>query len=471
MIDMKSVRKVAATTVALLLAACGGGGGDGGDDGVGGSSPSLTITQPLDGSLAMTRVPIDVRCVDDRPRCEVDVRYYNEYCTGQGCTIWVRDYSEVLARGTGGLATTLDLAPYVGSEAGLEFRATDSAGQITTVSRTIHVELPGQLTPITTVGGDIADFDGTRLLYFVHDAAGDHPAIFTLSLGVTETIPLEDGWAVYPHSSLSPYSDARLTPDGAVFRAEGPGGEYRVFLWRSGTLTPLPNSEKVWEVFVAGPFAIWQNGVLDPVVYRVDTRTGASEVVEPYTSSADVAADGTVVFVDRDGRLISDQAGQRTILASDARDPKIDGTSVAFTTIANPSNIFIRTRSLSLIVGGAAPISLNVPTMTSTNYAPQLAGGWVAFLDTAGQPNPEVYRRDPQGTISRITDFGGGLLERLAPNGDAMVYRGGARWLSRGTTLTRIYSGSVFETRSYWFNGQWYIAMGATLVSVDTSGL
>jgi len=95
----------------------------------------------------------------------------------------------------------------------------------------------------------------------------------------------------------------------------------------------------------------------------------------------------------------------------------------------------------------------------------------VAFLNTAGQPNPQVYRRDPQGTISRITDFeGGGLLERLAPNGDAMVYRGGARMLSRGTTLTPI-SGSVWEGRSYWFSGHWYITIGATLLSVDTTGL
>jgi hypothetical protein len=30
--------------------------------------------------------------------------------------------TKVLARGTGGLATTLDLSPYAGSQAGLEFR-------------------------------------------------------------------------------------------------------------------------------------------------------------------------------------------------------------------------------------------------------------------------------------------------------------------------------------------------------------
>jgi hypothetical protein len=51
-----------------------------------------------------------------------------------------------------------------------------------------------------------------------------------------------------------------------------------------------------------------------------------------------------------------------------------------------------------------------------------------------------------------------------------MVYRGGARMLSRGTTLSPI-PGSVVDTRSYWFDGQWYIAIGATLVSVDTRGL
>jgi hypothetical protein len=480
MSDMESVRKVAATTVALLIAACGGSGGDGGDGGGSGgggpdSSPSLTITQPLDGALAMTTLPIDIRCVDDRPGCEVDVRYYHDYCTGRGCTVDVRDYSEVLARGMGGLATTLDLDGIArGPEQGLEFRATDSAGQITTVTRRVFVAGPDpRLTPISTVGGDIADFDGTRVLYFVEDAAGDHPAIYTPSLGVTETIPLEDGWAVYPFRRLSPYSDARLTPDGALFRAERPSevfvqlpagaARHQVFLWRSGTLTALPNSENAGEIAVAGRFGIWENGVINAALYRVDTRTGESEVVEPYTqSTADVAADGTVVFALPSGQLVSDRAGQRTSLASRGSDPKIDGTSVVFSTSG----------SLSLIVGGAAPISLDVPSMTSAGYSPQLAGGWVAFLNTAGQPNPQVYRRDPEGTISRITDFatGGGLLERLAPNGDAMVYRGGARMLSRGTTLTPI-SGSVWEGRSYWFDGQWYITIGATLLSVDTSGL
>ena len=483
---MKSVQKVAATTVALLIAACGGSGGDGGDSGGSGgggpdSSPSLTITQPLDGALAMTTLPIDVRCVDDRPRCEVDVRYYHDYCTGRGCTVDVREYSEVLARGTAGLATTLDLEGIArGPEQGLEFRATDSAGQIATVSRRVFVARPDpRLTPISTVGGDIADFDGTRLLYFVEDAAGAHPAIYTPSLGVTETIPLEDGWAVYPFRGLSPYSDARLTPDGALFRAERPtevfvqlpagSARRQVFLWRSGTLTALPNSENVGDIAVAGRFGIWEIG---PALHRVDTRTGESEVVEPQTrSGADVTADGIVVFVDRYGQLVSDRAGQRTILAIDAGDPHIEGTSVVFTATTSPSNVYASTKSLLLIVGGAAPISLGVPNTTSAGYAPQLAGGWVAFLNTAGQPNPQVYRRDPGGTISRITDFeGGALFERLAPNGDAMVYRGGARMLSRGTTLTPI-SGSVWEGRSYWFSGHWYITIGATLLSVDTSGL
>jgi hypothetical protein len=480
---MVSAQKFATTAVALLIAACGGSGGDGGDSGDSGgggpdSSPSLTITQPLDGALAMTTLPIDVRCVDDRPRCEVDVRYYHDYCTGRGCTVDVREYSEVLARGTAGLATTLDLEQIArGPEQGLEFRATDSAGQITTVSRRIFVaKSDPRLAPITTVGGDIVDFDGTRVLYLAEDAAGAHPAIYTPSRGVTETIPLEDGWAVYPFRKLSPYSDARLTPDGALFRAERtaevfvqlPAGAARqqVFLWRSGTLTALPNSENAGDIAVARSFAIWENGVISAALYRVDTRTGESEVVEPHTqSTADVAADGTVVFVDQSRQLVSDRAGQRTLLAVGASDPRIDGNSVAFRT--SPGTI----GSLLLIVDGAAPISLNLPTMISAGYSPQLAGGWVAFLNTAGQPNPQVYRRDPEGTISRITDFeGGALLERLAPNGDAMVYRGGARMLSRGTTLTPI-SGSVWEGRSYWFSGHWYITIGATLLSVDTTGL
>jgi hypothetical protein len=476
MTNIALVRTVAATAVALLIAACGGSGGDGGGgdavDSVPGSTPSLTITQPLDGSLALTTVPIDVRCVDDRPGCQVDVRYYTEYCTGRGCTVDVREYSDVLARGTAGLATTLDLAAFAGSQGqdfGLEFRATDSGGQVTTESRTVYVELPGQLIPTITVGGDIADFDGTRVLYFTHDAAGDHPAIYSLSLGVTEIIPLEDGWDVSWFRGLAPYNEARLTPDGAVFRADRLGGEDRVFLWRSGTLTPLPNSESAYELFVAGSFAIWPNGVIQAPLYRVDTRTGVSELVEPsIRSNADVAADGTVVFIDQYGRLIRERAGQRTLLVgANASEPRIEGSSVAFTTASSGR------RSLSLILDGAAPILL-AETLAPVTYGAQLAGGWVAFQDTAGQAHPQVYRRDPQGTLSRITDFPDpltGILERLAPNGDAMIYRGSGRYLSRGTTLTRIYSNDSFETRSYWFDGQWYISMGATLARVDTSGM
>jgi hypothetical protein len=475
---IERVRKIAATAVALLIAACGGSGGDGGGgdavDGVPGSTPSLTITQPLDGSLALTTVPIDVRCVDDRPGCQVDVRYYTEYCTGRGCTVDVREYSDVLARGTAGLATTLDLAAFAGSQQGqdfgLEFRATDSGGQVTTESRTVYVELPGQLTPIRTVGGDIADFDGTRLLYFTSEKGGDHPAIYSLSTGVTEIIPLDDGWDVSWFRGLAPYNEARLTPDGAVFRADRLGGDDAVFLWRSGTLTLLPNSESAYELFVAGPFAIWPNGVINSPLYRVDTRTGVSELVEPsIRSRADVAADGTVVLIDQYGRLISDRAGQRTILVgANAGEPRIEGSSVAFNTVANSR------RSLWLMLNGAAPILLVETSSSVTLSSTQLAGGWVAFTDNAPVTSPpQVYRRDPQGTISQITHFAdlGGILERLAPNGDAMIYRGSGRYLSRGTTLTRIRSNDSFDTRTFWFDGQWYIAMGATLARVDTSGM
>jgi hypothetical protein len=194
-----------------------------------------------------------------------------------------------------------------------------------------------------------------------------------------------------------------------------------------------------------------------------------SELVEPsIRSRPDVAADGTVVFIDQDGRLISDRAGQRTVLVgANASEPSIEGSSVAFNTVANFR------RSLWLMLNGAAPLLL-VETSSSVTLGAQIAGAWVAFQDTAGQAHPQVYRRDPWGTILRITDFAdplGGILERLAPNGEAMIYRGSGRYLSRGTTLTRIYSNDSFETRSFWFERQWYIAMGATLVRVDTSGM
>ena len=187
--------------------------------------PELTVLKPLNESVALGTLPVDIRCKDDLPGCVVEV--------------WSRrniDRPTLLAEAPTALATTVDLTESIGNPVWLALRSRDSAGQVTGRDIRVYVESPARLAIVTEVPGTILDADATRLLFREPQATGGRLAIYDRATSVTETISLPSGMEIEPNDSYS-----YLTPSGAVFLATG-----GLHVWRQGALTEIPESSMFW---------------------------------------------------------------------------------------------------------------------------------------------------------------------------------------------------------------------------------
>ena len=408
--------------------------------------PTVRITSPANDSVVLSTLAIDVTCVDDFP----------------GCQVLVESQGELLAEGAGGVVATLDLSRWSGREISVGFNSYDSRGQRALVSRKIFVETSPRLSRVITYPGRILDFDGDRVLTL---EAGDpqQPSTHSLSVLTREPIPWPSGWYVNEGFSW-------LTPTGAILGALGGftspiRPQLGVHLWRDGLLTAL-TSDCCAGSIVAGDYAVFDNG---PGLYRVNTVSGMSTLVTTANRwPVAVAADGTVIFTNLDDHLVRDRAGQQMVLADEPLrahiNPHTNGQTVIYTQRAAQGGY-----ATAVISGSGAPELLTPFRSVLSECYCAIAGDWLVFSDAGAQGQRQVFKRNPQGTITQITDFlASSTIDRLAGNGDVMFTSGGQRYLSRGTALIPI-SGPT--GKSYWVNDAWYIAMGATLLAVDTSDL
>lgn len=98
----------------------------------------------------------------------------------------------------------------------------------------------------------------------------------------------------------------------------------------------------------------------------------------------------------------------------------------------------------------------------------QLSGGWAGYTDLGNVGQLHVFTRSPQGIVMRRTDFGSdSYLDRLADNGEVMIFGRGLRYLGRGGGLVEL---SSADGRGYWLNGAWHVTLGRVLLSVDDPG-
>jgi hypothetical protein len=378
-----------------------------------------------------------------------------------------------LAEGVGGIVANIDVSRWSGQSVGLLFRIFDSAGQVTEVDRKIFVETSSRLSPVLTVGGEIIDVDSMRVLT---KEASTRISIYHRSTTAVEPIAWISGL---------PIEAAQLTPTGAVIRGRDPYSYYEVpyqYLWRAGvreTLVPRGTTSSYQDggsssFAVAGDYVVI--AALAPSgVYRVNTVTGESLLVTTTrTGSPTVAPDGTVIVADY-GQLIRYRNGQQTVLLNDPdysfgnMVTDSDGDTVVYLQeVRRPS---YPQHFGASILEGTAPPALLTPVVRYNGLLPQhqLAGDWLVYSGWGTQQQRHLFRRDPQRTVTRITDFAASSnLERLADNGDVMLTAGNARYLSRGSALVPVSSAAG---RSYWIDGAWYVAIGSTLLAVDTSDI
>ena len=418
--------------------------------------PVLTVIAPLNDSVALPTLPVDIRCTDDLPGCVVEVRV-------QLVDQWVAYRHVLIGRAPGGLLGPVDLSRWIGETIPLVLRAQDSAGQQTNVQRQVFVESPARLTVLTEVPGKIVDADDTRLLFVETTTAGDRIAIYTRATALTESISMPDGRTVNA-------GDAYLTPSGAIFVTHaGKVTTSRLYLWRSGALTDLAYPDSAHSIAVSGDYAIWSEGT---ILRRLNMVTGAQELVSSNANNwgNSVVDDGTVVFGTLDThQIVRDRSGTQTALTSDTTQlhsfPVTDGSGVV---CARQDPCCTDPQYDIVLIADGSSIALTPERdlwLTPTrDYS--ITNGWVAYTDVGALQQLHVFTRSPEGVITRHTDLStSSVIDWLAGNGEVMVINGNQRFFSRGNGMVPV---SSYYGESYWLNGAWHVAIGRALLAVDT---
>jgi PKD repeat protein len=404
--------------------------------------PQLTVTQPVDGSVAFGTLPIDASCSDD-----------------SFCMIEVRVDGTMVSFATGVLTRQITLTTPVNSTAHIDIVARDER-QTTSAERTIHHEDPARLNTVTVVPGEILDACGTRVMYVTPGTTGDRLLIRDTATGNEEEIPAL-GRSVRA-------ARAFLLSNGAVFESSpAGGGTLSASLWRLGALTDL-GAITADTLSVSGDFAIFNTG---STLRRLEATSGAIDVVtttgEPVNNA--VGTDGTVVFwgAGPAHQLFRYRSGSVTALSNAPTQshawPLTDGDNTVFRKSVPNQNVY----NIALLEGTTETSLASGLTSTPqphTDYA--IANGWVAFTSPGAQLQKHVHVRSPDGTAQQRTIFStSSRIDTLRGNGDIMVVNQTRRYFSDGVNFIPI---SYAAGESYLLNDRWHVAIRGTLLEVNT---
>jgi hypothetical protein len=394
--------------------------------------PTISMTAPLRNTVARPQIRLDADCTDDGPAG----------CTSLVARVWNADLGnnpQTVASGTTGIHTSVSLAAWEGMRVRVEFRATDSRGQVRTVADTAFVESSTALTEIASAGSRVWDVDLGRVLF--SDTAGS----VYLRAGSTETL-LAPG--VTPRV-------ARLHPQGAIF------GGGRVYDWR-GTLVDLGTLSSQLEV--SGSWAIWNNSARD--LFRRDLAAGTHVQLsaDAFNIGNDVTESGVVVYTTGgQGTSPSDEgydvyrfdgSGTTRITAdADATAwnvyPVTDGTNVVYRTTAQGGSTSLQPGHIALWRDGVETLLTTVARDVQPRRDYDATNGWVAFTERDAGSILQIYTRAPDGTVRRATSVGSSAsLRGLGPDGTVLYASGGSVYAIRAP-----YSGAPVRIANDWSFG------------------
>ncbi len=398
--------------------------------------PVLTVTAPLDQTVARPQVHLAASCTDDDPA---------------GCSLQVSVGGVVVATGHDSLVQDLSLAGLDESWTTLHFVAIDSAGQQAAADVAVAVESSVRLIQVLEVPGPIMSVEPTRVLFM--ESRSDRGVLKIRERATGQDTLVMDQPGIFPQSVY-------LTPQGAIFISG------QVYDARDGTLVGLGAPNSGMSLVAKGNYAIWSRG---EILTLRDLVAGSNTTV---SSSAgnwynDVAANGDVVFWGSPGyNIFRYRAGTVTQLTADAQlwntYVLTDGTNVVY----RKHDPCCGTQRYGLFLHDGvheielAPLALRPEPNRGSDY--QASGGWIAFtrLGTGGQL--QVWTRSPNGTLTQLTFYGdSSQIDVLASNGELLFWHGGLRYLSRpGQTPVEV--GHTLGSYS-WQNGQWWVTIGRSL--------
>jgi len=396
--------------------------------------PTLTVTAPLNGTVARPSLRIDADCVDDGACKEVIAQIINGSQT------------DVVASGTSAIHADVSLAAYATplhlAYQHLRLIARDSANQEQVFDYSIPVDASTHLTEIASAGFRLLDLDATRILAFEEPVSPNRfnqPVAWAVSItdrsggGRTQ---LAGGSA-----SSFPELEGRLHTNGALFETPAHPCD-RV----SGTTTcfdtpgyppalRFPAVAGDWAAYIESPVP-----GLQFTVYARNLATGTSVQVSDHAFlyRPDVAANGDVVFGDA-VNVFRYHAGVLEPLTTDATGgnegshyygPLTDGTNVIYRRMeGGAGNLLLRTPGDTIDLGSFALVTSEVD---DPHPSYQVANGWTAFLRPDGGGLTQVWVRTPAGEV-RQASFAGqaARIRALGPGGEVAFAAGGQLYVAQ----------------------------------------
>lgn len=402
--------------------------------------PALTITSPIDQSLARSEIAVDASCADDDPA---------------GCTSLTASLGAGTApplTGTASVAGTFSLAGLQAGAVAIDFTARDSAGHVVTATRTVWLEPSPNLALVGTAPGEVLDAAAIRAFFQLPGEIG----IADLATGGATTTPLE-----------APVQTGFLWPGGAAFVTDNGFSQPRSWVPGAAPVSIGPMQDGT-PLQVAGRFALVTRvgqGPGELLLVRIDLASGSEVTVTTVSGSffpfqADLAATGDVVFV-RQGDVWRYRDGATPLVAltqdGQARGwPRTDGTRVLYLKEVGAADV------RAVIWDGADQV-LGPASGCAVEPCLALSGAWSAFYQPGPSGLGQLWRSGPGG-LEQVTFFSQpSSLEGLTPDGVVVFRSGSTRYRSAPGALDPLPVGSA--------NGRVVIRDGKALVLLGRSVL
>jgi hypothetical protein len=419
--------------------------------------PVVTVTSPIQYSVARPSVRVTASCADDAPG---------------GCVSFiVRGDGQTLLSGANQYDQDVSLASFGEQEVQLEFVGSDGIGtRQVIVQRTVYVVTNPRLTEVARVPeGWIEDANQTHVLFFNPDTNGPL-ARQNQSTGEMQVLA----------PSFTSTSVARLTARGALYPVEEAVNFTVLYELRDGAISERERPVAPRYLEVEGNYALWVSGNSG---VRYDLEQGATIHVDPGGFGADdLASNGDVIVTSGEPTAVPVYHVQRfrdgvtTRLATVKNDyfsprPLTDGINVAYRHHDGSLKPIIR------LITATDDLLLSTFPTPGRDYAPTpgrdyaLAGGWTTFKRYSG-PAGNIWRHSPGGEETQVTFFGDDTVQIHALNDDGrmVVTRGARMYLSQpGQPLEdlTLYAGDA--TQAFWRGSRLYVSVGTSLFKLGLS--
>ena len=235
--------------------------------------PALTVTSPLEGTVARPQVTVNATCDDDDPNSTPRI-----VARPNG-----RINEEVLIDGPN---RVVDLSAYEGHPVSLKIVCIDSGGLFSSRDVWIYVDSSPALNEALSVNGPILDVTAAGVAYRSVGAFQDSIGFFDRSTGTVTEVEVPLDLIIYK---------GFVTPTGAIFetRRSNNFSDNLVFELRDDVITELA-SENPNLLDVAGDFGIF---VDDDSLIRIEFSTDTQETIAQSTQFPyGIFDDGTVVY-------------------------------------------------------------------------------------------------------------------------------------------------------------------------------